>query len=709
MSTQLSSDDFDRLASILGNSLSTELREFITKAFNDDELTALCFDSFRDVYEDFTSGMPKSQKIQSLLDYCRRRDTWRQLLTALSKTRPQQFEQKLVEPYFALAVTNQSASNQDATPGTTRNPRQIFVSHAHADAAFAHQLAADLQQHGWPIWIAPDSIRPGEKWVTAINRGLEESSLFVVILTPAALTSHWVTSETDVAIELQHEGTLQFVPLLLKPCNPSPLLRAYQRISFLESYESGLAKLVKALEGYASAKTTIPDSSPSTMRAPTPAQPTNATSTPPAPRLTSMPRTVDEWHRALADTSLSKHERIALLTELLKTPLMLDPPERLKAGDELAALGDPRPGIGLMPAPDGSGALIPDIDWVPIPDEGNFIYGEGDSQRALRLPPFKMARYPITHAQFQAFIDAKDGFHNLEWWQGLSATNHHKHSPGDQTFKFANHPHENVSWYDAIAFCRWLSKKLGQGVRLPTEWEWEKAARGMDGFTYPWGNEYIPGYANINETVSKVGPYYLRSTSPVGMYYPQGASPYGVLDLSGNVWEWCLNEYVNPNKVEVTDDATRVLRGGSWNDNQGSARTAYRSGGSPDFRYYFIGFRVVSAPVPKLRPLYPLSSRRGVGETSQFLIRPAQSHSLNWMPACRAGSTTCIMPTRGACASISWATIMWGPSLPDARTHEGRLHLPSTRDQSAERAEVRATIQGRTQRENRSSRCENTD
>lgn len=600
MGIQLSQDDFDRLASILGNSLSTELREFITKAFNDDELTALCFDSFRDVYEDFTSGMPKGQKIQSLLDYCQRRDAWSQLLTALSQVRPQQFEQKYVAPHIAPATISQSASNQDATSGAMRNPRLIFISHAHADATYAHRLAADLQRRGWPIWIAPDSIRPGEKWVTAINRGLEESSLFVVVLTPAALTSHWVTSETDVAIELQHEGTLQFVPLLLKPCNPSPLLRAYQRISFLESYQDGLAELVKALEEYAPAKTATPDTSPPTTRTSMSALPKNATSTPPATRLTIMPRTVDEWRHALADISLSKRDRIALRTELLKTPLMLEPAERLKAGDELAALGDPRPGVGLTPAPDGSGALIPDIDWVLIPDEGEFIYSAGDSQRTLRLPPFKIARCPITYAQFQAFIDAKDGFHNSEWWQGLKASSNHKQSPGDQVFKFANHPRDNVSWHDAVAFCRWLSKKLGRDVRLPTEWEWEKAARGMDGHSYPWGNEYIPGYANIDETEGKIGPYYLRSTSPVGMYYPQGASPYGVLDLSGNVWEWCLNEYENPSKVEVTGDATRMLRGGSWNSAQDGARAAYRNRNYPYSRNDYYGFRVVSAPVPKL-------------------------------------------------------------------------------------------------------------
>src|SRR5215475_11117084 len=92
-----------------------------------------------------------------------------------------------------------------------------------------------------------------------------------------------------------------------------------------------------------------------------------------------------------------------------------------------------------------------------------------------------------------------------------------------------------------MAFCRWLSYKIGCEIRLPTEQEWEKAARGPEGFVYPWGNKYVSGNANIDETWSKAGPYSLKQTSPVGMY-PQSMSPYGALEMSGNVWEWCANE-----------------------------------------------------------------------------------------------------------------------------------------------------------------------
>ncbi len=114
-----------------------------------------------------------------------------------------------------------------------RNPHQIFLSYAHQDAEFAHQLAADLRRHDWQVWIAPDSIYTGEDWVDAINRGLAESGIFLLVLTPDAVKSRWVNSETNAAISLQHQDVLHFIPLKVKPTVGVPALwQTYQWIPF---------------------------------------------------------------------------------------------------------------------------------------------------------------------------------------------------------------------------------------------------------------------------------------------------------------------------------------------------------------------------------------------------------------------------------------------------------------------------------------------
>jgi formylglycine-generating enzyme required for sulfatase activity len=239
---------------------------------------------------------------------------------------------------------------------------------------------------------------------------------------------------------------------------------------------------------------------------------------------------------------------------------------------------------------------VPDIDWVLIEDKAPFIYGEGETKTSMRVASFEMSRYPVTVAQYQAFLDADDGFKNPEWWRELSTDDEHKSHPRLPDFKHDNHPAHNVSWYDAIAFCKWLSYKLKREISLPSEQQWEKAARGADGREYPWGGDkYQEGFANIDETVSKVGRNYLEETSTVGMY-PHGRSPYGILDMSGNVWEWCMNEYDDTSRTQLSGSDTRVLRGGSWIHGGTGARCADRLRYYPDGRYGSHGFRLVCRP-----------------------------------------------------------------------------------------------------------------
>jgi len=191
-----------------------------------------------------------------------------------------------------------------------------------------------------------------------------------------------------------------------------------------------------------------------------------------------------------------------------------------------------------------------------------------ETKTTFAIEPFLMAKYPITFEQFQVFVDDPQGFRRSRWWRNLDVDANLRVTPEIQPFTHdRNLPRVNVSWYDAVAFCRWLSAQVGYGICLPTEWEWQWAAQGPDGRNYPWGNEYIQGYANIDEVASNTpGGVSLESITPVDRY-PQGASPYGVMDMSGNVSEWCLNEYDDFKNTRLTGGKGRAVRGGEWGFN----------------------------------------------------------------------------------------------------------------------------------------------
>ena len=255
-------------------------------------------------------------------------------------------------------------------------------------------------------------------------------------------------------------------------------------------------------------------------------------------------------------------------------------------------LGDPRDGVGV--GDDG----WPIIAWGEVVPVGDYAVG-GDSQayerKSQRIPiarPYQLACYPITTIQFQAFVDAAD-FGDVRWWQGMpEEQNVHGTIYKTREIKpphipHANHPRELVSWYQAVAFCLWLSDKLGESISLPHEREWEVAARFDDDRFYPYGNEFDERKGNTDE--GGVG-----GTTTVGLY-PTGRQPnLNLYDMSGNVWEWCQNKYGDPadNGID-SSNSNRVLRGGSWVGSEYFARAAYRDFERPFYRDDFVGFRVV--------------------------------------------------------------------------------------------------------------------
>ena len=195
---------------------------------------------------------------------------------------------------------------------------------------------------------------------------------------------------------------------------------------------------------------------------------------------------------------------------------------------------------------------------------GEFLYGD-DNQR-ISLPAFYMDKYEVTTTLYAKFLQAT-GRKEPSRWHEVSPV-----SDGDR-------PVIGVTWDDAGAYCRHYGK------RLPTEQEWEKAARGTDGREYPWGNEEPTSrHANFSKCCRWKG---YGTLATVGSY-EAGKSPYGIYDLAGNVWEWTSSVYVNTSRYK-----NGVIRGGSWTNETVYLRSTYRTWGPPRMKLhpYFFGFR----------------------------------------------------------------------------------------------------------------------
>jgi len=210
------------------------------------------------------------------------------------------------------------------------------------------------------------------------------------------------------------------------------------------------------------------------------------------------------------------------------------------------------------------------IELVQVP-AGKFLYGEQKEQ--VELPVYFIGKTPVTTGQFLVFLKAT-GHRADPYWSGNLAGK-------------LNYPAIFVNWDDAQAFCVWASQISRREVRLPSEKEWEKAARGTDGRIYPWGD---------NKPTKQLAAYsgYFRWESPgiqpVGSYTPKGDSPYGCQDMAGNVWEWCADFYGE-------DADGRVVRGGAFSRGEGLLPCASRQSYYPSSRLIDHGFRLIAFPI----------------------------------------------------------------------------------------------------------------
>jgi formylglycine-generating enzyme required for sulfatase activity len=417
------------------------------------------------------------------------------------------------------------------------DPVRVFVSHHHSPDEDAFTTRLVSDLEATGADVRVDMIGvPPDRFLNSITSGLDGPQWLVLVMTPAALTSPWIQREVTAALNEYPAGRMLGVQLLV--------VQPCREQDMPPAWRT--LHRIDATRDYQGALTQLLQ----VLELPAPArQPPS-----PVPTPWTWPMPTDRFPPRLA--SLGYQAKIVSGVEVILPPLCEVP----------------------------AGAFLMGSD--PTYDRQADKYEM--SQHAVTLAAYQIGAYPVTVAEYACFVHCghrEPGSRSLFW-----RAQHTR----------LEHPVVNVSWHDAIAYAAWLTKLTDRPWRVPTEAEWEKAARWEpDAGTarlYPWGDEFTLGKANTRERWRKKR----GTTMPVGSF-PAGVSPCGAFDMAGNVWEW-----TSSHPTSYPDDASdgreltaasndRILRGGSWSDPAVFARAAWRQVSYSGYLYLNTGFRVMRA------------------------------------------------------------------------------------------------------------------
>jgi formylglycine-generating enzyme required for sulfatase activity len=525
---------------------------------------------------------------------------------------------------------------------------QVFVSYSRKDLAFVERLAKDLQANGLDVWYDLSGLEVGQRWGNEIQKAIQKSQYFVAVMSPNSAESEWVEREFLYSSNLK----LKVIPLLYKPCDlPMWCINLHYIDIQGRNYKRHFPDILKTLgiQPGDAARRLEPASIFPTVQEPLEIQkalsPAVEQEEQKLPLLNAEPlagQEPAEAGKAQLQKKLPQEKRtrprregkirpawIIILVGLvavialavwgmqrLATRLAPSPAPSVTAPHILISMSTatatgaltrtsvPSPALTLTPSETISPTASPTpgigSKWTSPVDnmlmvyvlEGDFSMGSVSDRldeqpvHMVHLDAFWIDQTEVTNRMYALCVE-KGACTPLANPISFGIPTHYN-DPG-----FDNLPIIGVDWDMAQAYCRWA------GRRLPTEAEWEKAARGTDGRTYPWGNTSPTCELANLRSVSFGTPPCGNDMTVVGSY-PAGASPYGALDMAGNAWEW-VNDWYSPtyysqspgsNPTGPTSGDRHVLRGVSWENNWDVVRSAYRFAGNPvDYNPYIPGFR----------------------------------------------------------------------------------------------------------------------